>query len=62
VSAETHKSQKRIHFRHGSTAYYWLALYIRLWKEGYRVVVLNPIQTSAMREVLMQDEELANLL
>ncbi len=38
-----------------ATAHYWLALYTRLQKEGYRVVVLNPIQTSAMREMLMQD-------
>lgn len=38
-----------------STAHYWLAIYTRLRKEGYRVVVLNPIQTNAMREMLMQD-------
>ena len=38
-----------------STAHYWLALYTRLRKEGYRVVVLNPIQTDAMREMLMQE-------
>ena len=38
-----------------STAHYWLARYTRLRKEGYRVVVLNPIQTNAMREMLMQD-------
>ncbi len=38
-----------------STAHYWLALYTRLRKEGYQVVVLNPIQTDAMREMLMQE-------
>ena len=38
-----------------STAHYWLALYTRLRKEGYRVVVFNPIQTDAMREMLMQE-------
>ena len=38
-----------------STAHYWLALYTRLRKEGYRVVVLNPIQTDAMRDMLMQE-------
>lgn len=38
-----------------STAHYWLALYTRLRKEGYQVVVLNPIQTDAMRDMLMQD-------
>lgn len=37
-----------------STAHYWLALYTRLVKEGYKVVVLNPIQTSAMREMLIR--------
>ncbi len=40
-----------------ATSHYWLALYTRLRKEGYRVVVLNPIQTSAMREMLMQDSK-----
>ena len=38
-----------------STGHYWLALYTRLQKEGYHVVVLNPIQTDAMREMLMQE-------
>ena len=40
-----------------STGHYWLALYTRLRKEGYQVVVLNPIQTSAMRAVLMQENK-----
>ena len=48
-----HKSE--FIFAMESTAHYWLALYTRLQKEGYRVVVLNPIQTDAMREMLMQD-------
>lgn len=34
-----------------STAHYWLALYTRLRKDGYKAIVLNPIQTSAMREM-----------
>lgn len=38
-----------------STAHYWLALYTRLRKEGYRVVVLNPIQTNAMREMFIRE-------
>ncbi len=38
-----------------ATSHYWLALYTRLRREGYQVVVLNPIQTSAMREMLMQE-------
>ena len=38
-----------------STAHHWLALHTRLRKEGYQVVVLNPIQTDAMREMLMQE-------
>ena len=38
-----------------STAHYWLAVYTRLRKEGYRVVVLNPIQTNAMREMFIRE-------
>ena len=40
-----------------STSHYWLALYTRLRKEGYQVVVLNPIQTNAMREMLMEENK-----
>lgn len=36
------------------TAHYWLALYTRLRKDGYTVIVLNPIQTSAMREMFIR--------
>lgn len=36
------------------TAYYWLPLYARLHKDGYAVVVLNPIQTFAMREMFIR--------
>lgn len=50
-----HKSE--FIFAMESTSHYWLALYTRLRKEGYRVVVLNPIQTSTMREMLMQDSK-----
>lgn len=50
-----HKSE--FLFAMESTAHYWLALYTRLRKEGYQVVVLNPIQTSAMRAVLMQENK-----
>lgn len=39
-----------------ATSHYWLALYTRLCREGYRVVVLNPIQTHAMRELLNQND------
>ncbi len=35
-----------------ATSHYWLALYTRLCREGYRVVLLNPIQTHAVREML----------
>ena len=38
-----------------STAHYWLALYTRLCRDGYQVVLLNPIQSHAMRELLNQD-------
>lgn len=50
-----HKSE--FIFAMEATAHYWLALYTHLRKEGYRVVLLNPIQTSAMREMLMQDSK-----
>ena len=50
-----HKSE--FLFAMESTSHYWLALYTRLRKEGYQVVVLNPIQTSAMRDVLMQENK-----
>ncbi len=50
-----HKSE--FIFAMEATSHYWLALYTRLRKEGYQVVVLNPIQTSAMREMLMQDSK-----
>lgn len=35
-----------------ATSHYWLALYTRLCREGYRVVLFNPIQTHAVRELL----------
>lgn len=38
-----------------STAHYWLPLYTRLRKDGYTVVVLNPIQTYAMRDLLIRE-------
>ena len=37
-----------------STAHYWLALYTRLKKDGYQVVILNPIQTHTMREMFLR--------
>lgn len=40
-----------------ATAHYWLALYTRLRREGYQTVLLNPIQTHAMRELLLQDSK-----
>lgn len=36
-----------------STAHYWLALYTGLKKDGYRVVILNPIQTQTVREIFL---------
>ena len=38
-----------------STAHYWLPLYTRLRKDGWQVVVLNPIQTHAMREMFIRE-------
>ena len=43
--------KSQIVFAVESTAHYWLALYTRLRKDGYKAIVLNPIQTSAMREM-----------
>ena len=39
-----------------ATSHYWLALYTRLCREGYRAVLLNPSQTHAMRELLNQND------
>lgn len=38
-----------------STAHYWLPLYARLHKDGWQAVVLNPLQTHAMRELLIHE-------
>lgn len=35
-----------------ATSHYWLALYTRLCREGYRAILLNPIQIHAVREML----------
>ena len=37
-----------------STAHYWLALYARLIKDGYTVMVLNPIQSHSLRELYIR--------
>lgn len=44
-------AKSQLVFAMESTAHYWLALYTRLRKDGYKAIVLNPIQTSAMREM-----------
>ena len=55
--------RSEIVFAMESTAHYWLALYthlchegyaVHLHKDGYPVVVLNPIQTDAMREMFIR--------
>lgn len=46
--------RSEIVFAMESTAHYWLALYTHLHKDGYPVVVLNPIQTDAMREMFIR--------
>ena len=40
-----------------STGHYRLTLYTRLRKEGYQVVVLDPIQTDSMRGMLMLESK-----
>lgn len=42
--------KSQIVFAMESTAHYWLALYARLLKDGYAVMVLNPIQSHSLRE------------
>ena len=32
-----------------ATGHYWLALFTRLQKEGFRVQVINPVQTNSIR-------------
>ena len=44
--------KSQIVFAMESTAHYWLALFTRLRKDGYHVILLNPIQTSAMRDMV----------
>ena len=46
--------KSQIAFAMESTAHYWLALFTRLRKDGYHVILLNPIQTSAMRDMFIR--------
>lgn len=46
--------KSQIIFAMESTAHYWLALYARLLKDGYTVMVLNPIQSHSLRELYIR--------
>ena len=46
--------KSQIVFAMESTAHYWLALYARLIKDGYTVMVLNPIQSHSLRELYIR--------
>lgn len=46
--------KSQIVFAMESTAHYWLALYTRLLKDGYTVIVLNPIQSHSLRELYIR--------
>ena len=46
--------KSQIVFAMESTAHYWLALFTRLRKDGYHVILLNPIQTSTMRDMFIR--------
>ena len=46
--------KSQIVFAMESTAHYWLALYARLLKDGYTVMVLNPIQSHSLRELYIR--------
>lgn len=47
-------TKSQIVFAMESTAHYWLALYARLLKDGYTVIVLNPIQSHSLRELYIR--------
>ncbi len=38
-----------VSFAMEATGHYWLALFSRLQKEGFRVQVINPVQTNSIR-------------
>lgn len=40
-----------------STSHYWLAIYTRLKREGYRVHVINPIQSDAIRSLYIRQNK-----
>lgn len=44
----------QIVFAMESTAHYWMALYARLTRDGYTVVVLNPIQPHSLRNLYIR--------
>lgn len=46
--------KSQILFAMESTAHYWLALYARLLKDGYTIIVLNPIQSHSLRELYIR--------
>lgn len=46
--------KSQIVFAMESTAHYWLALYARLLRDGYTVIVLNPIQSHSLRELYIR--------
>lgn len=47
--------RSQIVFAMESTAHYWLALYARLKKDGYTVLVLNPIQSHTLRDLYIRN-------
>lgn len=49
--------KSQIVFAMESTAHYWLALYARLSKDGYTVMVLNPIQSYSLRELYIRSKK-----
>lgn len=46
--------KSQIVFAMESTAHYWLALYARLLKDGYTVMILNPIQSHSLRKLYIR--------
>lgn len=49
--------QDQLVFGMESTSHYWLALYTRLKREGFRVYVINPIQSDALRGLYIRQNK-----
>ena len=46
-----------VSFAMEATGHYWLALFTRLQKEGFRVQVINPVKTNSIRSFYMKNTQ-----